>query len=112
MLTYNPYMTTETLVFTLADRLAKSRKSIHLTQQQIGDRLGIGRRTIVRYEDGKQVPNEATLIAWSVVTGAPLEWLHTGEMPDTEGSGDRDTAGVTGRHHGAGSAHLRQRLAA
>ena len=36
------------LEFTLTDRLAKARRAHGWTQQQLADRLGINRRTVVR----------------------------------------------------------------
>lgn len=80
------------LEFTLTDRLAKARRAHGWTQQQLADRLGINRRTVVRLEDGSGKVTKAMLIAWSVVTGVPLEWLETGTITAT------DTEAITGRY--------------
>jgi transcriptional regulator with XRE-family HTH domain len=72
------------LEFTLTDRLAKARRAHGWTQQQLADRLGINRRTVVRLEDGSGKVTKAMLIAWSVVTDAPLEWLETGTITATD----------------------------
>ena len=104
---YDRYMTTTlALTFTLGNRLAKARKAAGLTQEQMAERLGLGSRSIARYEGDRVTPYEAIVIAWSVVTGAPLEWLHTGEMPLP------DTTPVTHGQQGAVSAYQRERLAA
>jgi transcriptional regulator with XRE-family HTH domain len=80
------------LEFTLTDRLAKARRAHGWTQQQLADRLGINRRTVVRLEDGSGKVTKAMLIAWAVVTGVPLEWLETGTITAT------DTEAVTERY--------------
>jgi transcriptional regulator with XRE-family HTH domain len=62
-------------VFTLGDRLRKSREVLGMTQQQFAGHLGIGRRSVSRYEDDLQVPIPAVLMAWAMATGVPYEWL-------------------------------------
>jgi transcriptional regulator with XRE-family HTH domain len=68
--------------FELCDRLRKARTFAGLTQEQLGERMGVGRRSITRYEDGTQTPRRSVVIAWAVTTGVPLEWIE-GEMDDT-----------------------------
>lgn len=101
--------TTLALTFTLGNRLAKARKAAGLTQEQIGERLGLGARSIARYENDHATPYEAIVIAWSVVTGAPIEWLHG---DDRAASVPSDTTPVTHGHQSAGDAYLRGWIAA
>lgn len=49
----------------------------------MAQRLGIGRRSIVRYEDDQAAPSQAVLIAWSSVTDVPLEWLEGSTVTGT-----------------------------
>lgn len=65
----------DTLQWTLGERLAKARKLHRWNQQDMADRLGIGRRSIVRYEDDQAIPSLAVVIAWAQVTDVPLTWL-------------------------------------
>lgn len=77
--------TTE-LASTPGERLAKARRLAGLTQSDLADELGIGRRSIARYEDDADPaePSKGILIAWAVVTDVPLHWLETGELSVTE----------------------------
>lgn len=68
--------------FTLGDRLRKAREVAGLTQSDLAAALGIGRRSVSRYEDGDQEPKRGVVMAWSMATSVPLEWLLTGQIPD------------------------------
>lgn len=67
------------LAFNIHDRLLKARRHAGLTQSELATRLGVGRRSITRYEDGQGTPNRATLLGWSLVTGVDPHWLEHGE---------------------------------
>lgn len=67
------------LAFDIHDRLLKARRHAGLTQSELASRLGVGRRSITRYEDGQGTPNRATLLGWSLVTGVDPHWLEHGE---------------------------------
>jgi transcriptional regulator with XRE-family HTH domain len=68
-------------VFTLGDRLRKARESTGMTQSDMANRLGIGRRSVSRYEDGIHTPKAMTVMAWAMATGVPYDWLATGQLP-------------------------------
>jgi transcriptional regulator with XRE-family HTH domain len=68
--------------FELCDRLRKARTYAGLTQEELGEKMGVGRRSITRYEDGTRHPKRAVVIAWSVTTGVPLEWIE-GEITES-----------------------------
>jgi transcriptional regulator with XRE-family HTH domain len=72
-------------VFDMGDRLRKARDAAGLTQTELADALGIGRRSVSRYEDGHQTPKRWIVMAWAEVTGVPFEWLATGECPPFDG---------------------------
>ena len=75
--------TTDTLEWTLGDRLAKARRRHGWNQAEMADRLGISRRSISRYEEDHARPSRAVLIAWAQVTDTPLAWLEGGELSVT-----------------------------
>lgn len=81
--------TTTELTLTFGERLAKARRLAGLTQTELADKLGIGRRSISRYEDDTVPPNRAICIAWSVITEVPVWWL----LGDNDGEGN--TGSVT-----------------
>lgn len=68
--------------WTLGDRLVKARNVAGLKQAEMAARLGIGRRSITRYEEGVAIPKRAIILAWSSVTGVPLWWLDGSEPPE------------------------------
>ena len=68
-------MTTAAPAWTLGDRLTKARSVAHLSQSQLAAALGIGRRSISRYEEDLHRPTKAVLMAWAQVCGVPYEWL-------------------------------------
>ena len=80
-----------TLNRTLGERMEKARKVSKLTQKEIAARLGVGVRSLIRYEADDKRPSHALLIAWASVTDVPLAWLETGEE-------SADTATDTGRY--------------
>lgn len=90
-------MTRTVPVFTLGDRLRKAREVADMTQGDMANTLGIGRRSVSRYEDGTQMPRRGVVMAWSMATGVPLEWLQSGQMshPDPPGG---DILGDTMRY--------------
>jgi len=89
-------MTTDTALpaFTLSDRLTKAREHAGLSQEQMAAAMGIGRRSIVRYESGK-IPPRPAVIAWASITGVPLWWLDDAERPNLLVTNDKPGATVT-----------------
>lgn len=72
--------------WTQQDRLRKAREDAGLDQGELGALVGIGRTTIGNYERGVTVAKRPVLLAWSMATGVPLEWLRDGdnERPRTD----------------------------
>ena len=82
--------------WTLADRLRKARENAGMDQQQLSDRIGMGRTTISNYESGVTAPKRPILLSWSMATGVPLIWLETGNAPQPDGP----EGGESVRHQG------------
>ncbi len=70
-------------VWTLADRLRKSREAAGLEQIDLADVAGISRATISAAERGKREPSRATLAMWAMATGVSRSWLVDGIDSDT-----------------------------
>lgn len=66
--------------FDLGDRLDKAMRVAELTIDDMADALDVSRNTIGNYRSGRTKPSKLQLKEWSVRTGAPLEWLMTGEV--------------------------------
>ncbi|MBF4613258.1 helix-turn-helix domain-containing protein [Curtobacterium sp. VKM Ac-1376] len=85
--------------WTTADRLRKAREASELEQQDMADRTGLSRTTVSNYERGAVKPRRAGMIAWSLATGVPLQWLLTGQTetenaPGPDGGTEGDSDGV------------------
>ncbi|MGW7347813.1 helix-turn-helix domain-containing protein [Streptomyces sp. NPDC054854] len=46
----------------LGERIAQSRRDLHLPQDQLADRIGLQRRSIQRYERGERDPRYSDLL--------------------------------------------------
>lgn len=74
-------------------QLKKLRIKLGLTQQQVADRLGIGRNNIAKYETGVNEPSDAVVALICREFKVNETWLRTGEgemfriRPDEEETG-------------------------
>ena len=84
----------------LKDRIAQARKAAGLSQEQLGEKLGVSRQAISKWESGAANPDVAYLAAMCRELGVPSDWLLLGEE-DGEASPSRRCprcgAGVTQR---------------
>jgi len=63
----------------IKERLKKIRNSLHLTQQEFADRLGIKRNTVATYETGKSNPSDSAVVLICREFNVNEEWLRTGK---------------------------------
>ncbi len=75
--------------WTLADRMRKSLDVAGVEVQEMAEYLEVTRGTIGNWINGRNKPQAHVLKLWAMRTGAPLEWLKTGETknPPTRGGG-------------------------
>lgn len=71
------------LEFGLGDRLAKALHVAGVSTTEMADELEVARSTISNYLNGHTKPKGLYLRIWALKTGVPLEWLETGNFPDT-----------------------------
>jgi DNA-binding XRE family transcriptional regulator len=64
-------------VWTIGDRLRKSREMAGYTTEEMAELLGCGRRSLVRWENGA-IPKRMVITAWAHHTRVPLEWFEEG----------------------------------
>jgi transcriptional regulator with XRE-family HTH domain len=100
--------------FSLGERIRKAREDQELSQQRFADMLGVDRKTLGGWENGRHRPGYGDLMLVSSVGDVSLEWL-AGDLyrPTTAvsgGSGDRVDAPVIDR--GQGGVNRRYRLPA
>lgn len=53
----------------LMTQLKEARKALHLTQQDVAQKIGTQKQNISRMENGKSVPNLATLSRYATALG-------------------------------------------
>ena len=71
------------LQFGLADRLAKALHVAGVTSNDMAAELDVSRTTISNYLNGRTKPKGLYMRIWALKTGVPLEWLETGNFPET-----------------------------
>ncbi|RCW41990.1 MULTISPECIES: helix-turn-helix transcriptional regulator [unclassified Halanaerobium] len=64
---------------TVVKNIKKLRKEYNLTQQQLAEKIGVGRSTIALVESGRTNPTEHLLHSISRELGVRLEWLKTAQ---------------------------------
>ena len=72
----------------LKERIKELRKSLELTQEEFGGRIGITKSSISTMESGRSSPSEQTIRSIYREYGASYLWLTTGEGPMLEDGGD------------------------
>jgi transcriptional regulator with XRE-family HTH domain len=65
---------------TLPIRLRLAREMAGLHQDELADRIGMSRRTVVNYELGRHHPRRPYLLSWALATGVDYDWLVTGHV--------------------------------
>lgn len=61
--------------WTLGDRLAKSRRSARIGQEQMADLLLRNKNTMSNWENDRTRPGPKLLARWAEITGVDLSWL-------------------------------------
>ena len=73
---------------TMGQRIAQKRKEQGLSQEGLGEQLGVSRQAIYKWESGAAVPEIDKLIALSRLFDVSVGWLLGVEDPRPEGNGD------------------------
>lgn len=59
----------------IGQRIAQKRKELGLSQEALGDRLGVSRQSIYKWEADAALPEIEKLVALSKLFGVPVGWL-------------------------------------
>ena len=70
----------------LKDRIAAVRKAAGLTQEQLGELLGVTRQAVSRWESGQTTPDAATLAALCERLHVSADYVLLGKEPEEEQS--------------------------
>lgn len=71
-------------VFGMRHRLALALEVSGTSVQEMAEVLEVSPNTVGNYTSGRTTPKHATLAMWAMKTGAPLEWIKTGEEPSAK----------------------------
>lgn len=77
---------------TTGGRIAQKRKALGLSQEALGDQLGVSRQAIYKWESDSALPEIDKLIALSRLFGVSVGWLLGVEAPPPEDAGDTQGA--------------------
>ena len=65
------------------ERIAAARKAAGLTQEALGEKLGVSRQAVSKWETGAADPSTANLLALARLYGvSPEELLHNAQSED------------------------------
>ena len=74
---------------TTGQRIAAKRKELELSQEGLGERLGVSRQSIYKWESDASLPEIDKLVALSRLFNVPVGWLLGVEEESTQGSDPR-----------------------
>ena len=72
---------------TVGQRIAQKRKELGLSQESLGEQLGVSRQAIYKWESDTSLPEIEKLIALSRIFGVSIGWLLGVEEPSVEPDG-------------------------
>ena len=89
-------------MMTTGQRIAQKRKELGLSQEALGDRLGVTRQSIYKWESDSALPEIEKLVALSRLFGVSVGWLLGVEepAPASAGSSAADEASPASAHPG------------
>lgn len=79
---------------TVGQRIAQKRKELGLSQEGLGDKLGVSRQAIYKWESDASLPEVEKLVALSRIFSVPVGWL-LGEEEHPAGQADGQSAELT-----------------
>ena len=79
---------------TVGQRIAQKRKELGLSQEGLGDKLGVSRQAIYKWESDASLPEVEKLVALSRIFSVPVGWL-LGEEEHPAGQTDAQSAELT-----------------
>lgn len=80
---------------TLGIRLKQLRKEQKLTQQQLADKVGVSKTSVIYWEKDENIPKHESLMLLSNALNCTPEWLLTGGEKSSSTSPTKDEAYIT-----------------
>ena len=86
----------EATAVTIGQRIAQKRKELALSQEALGDQLGVSRQSIYKWESDTALPEIDKLIALSRLYGVSVGWLlGVEDLPEPPGEAAGTEAALT-----------------
>ncbi len=73
----------DALEFDFVDRLRKALRISDKPVHEIAEDMELSRNTLSAWLSGRHRPKRRDLRMYAEITGVPLEWLETGEVPSS-----------------------------
>lgn len=87
----------------LKDRIALARKQAGLSQEQLGEKLGVSRQAVSKWESGQANPDVAYVTEMCRLFGVSSDWLLMGLDEGDQGSPPPVPAAAASSPHWTGS---------
>lgn len=65
-------------------KLKEARTQANMNQEELGEKVGVSRRSITAYEIGASIPRKSTIRKLAQALGVTIEYLTNDETDDTE----------------------------
>lgn len=85
----------------IADKIARRRKELGLTQKELSEKLNVSDKTLSRWETGKQIPDALTLAEIAKALDLPISEMYGITQADGGLSDSPATTEENGRHNKA-----------
>ena len=82
------------MTMTTGQRIAAKRRELNLSQEGLGEALGVSRQSIYKWESDASLPDIDKLVALSRLFSVPVGWL-LGEEERPAGQADGQSAELT-----------------
>lgn len=69
---------------TIGERLIEERKKKHMTQEDLGEKLGVSRQAVSKWEGDVSLPDTENLIRLSTIFGVTVDYILKGEEKSEE----------------------------
>lgn len=101
-------------MYTLADKIIMAREAKNLSQEELGQLVGVSRKSISNYETGNATPHKSTMIKLASALEVSIEYLTDDSCEDPQKNIEQDAyIAETNEQFGAsGAKDLQQMLQA
>ncbi len=75
---------------TLGEKIAKQRKELNYTQEQLADILGVSRQSISKWESGVAYPETGKLVKMGKIFDCSMDYLLNEEITEKQSTAPRE----------------------